>query len=114
MSTEKKEFVNALTKTGKPRARFTLKCNWNDGRQFTYRSDDNLKILVADKPGYSGLSEIEGLLIKFKAVKDLAEEAKIFDNTKPRGSDLVMHYVFGKVMLNELFIPGKIDVKYTI
>lgn len=92
-----------ITQKGKPRACFTLRCEFNDGNTFTYRSDINLENYK--KQGYKDIDEMDGLVLKFSGLKNLCHEAKIFDNSKPQGEDILMHFAMGRVLLNR--IPKK-------
>ncbi len=91
-----------LTKEGKIRAVYTLKCSFTDGNTFTYRSDDNL--IEFTKKGYKYISELDALVLKFSGIKDLIQDCKIFDNRKPVGEDLLLHYsgIIGKILINNL------------
>ena len=99
-STSEKQFKQTTTKTGKPRSRYTLKCEFNDGNQFTYRGDFLLN-QMADK-GYKNLNELDAIILKFTGLKALIHEAKIFDNSLPAGEDNLMHFAFSKVLKSSL------------
>lgn len=96
--------------SGKTRAVYTLKCKFNDGKQFTYRSDVNLE--KYNKIGYKNLDELEALVIKFTSLKSLIDECKLFDNRKPAGEDLLLHYAMGKVLLS--ILPNHCKLKGAI
>ena len=91
-----------LTKDGKIRAAYTLKCVFNDGNQFTYRSDVNLEDFT--KKGYKYITELDALVLKFSGVRDLIDDCKLFDNRMPVGEDLLLHYsgMIGKIVVNNL------------
>jgi len=91
-----------LTKEGKIRATYTLKCSFTDGNTFTYRSDDNF--IEFAKKGYKYLSELDALVLKFSAIKNMIQDSKLFDNRKPPGEDLLLHYsgIIGKIVINNL------------
>jgi hypothetical protein len=90
------------TKEGKARATFTLKCKFLDGNIFTYRSDVNLENY--NKQGYKGLSELEAIILKFTSIQGLILECRLFDNRKPSGENVLLHYsgVIKKVLFSNL------------
>lgn len=91
-----------ITKSGKARAVYTLKCKFNDGNVFTYRSDVNLSNYF--KQGYKNINELDAIILKFTSLQALIFECKLFDNRKPAGEDLLLHYsgAVSKVLLNNL------------
>ncbi len=95
--------LSTTTLQGKPRARYTLKCEFNDGNKFTYRSDLNHENYKTK--GYNQLSELDALVLKFSSLKETINDAKLFDNSLPTKEDLLLHYGIGKVLLN--ILPGK-------
>lgn len=95
--------TNAFTAKGKARSRYGMKVLFNDGNKFYYRGDDNLVEL--QKQQYKNITELEGLIITFKKLRDRIGEAYLFDNAKSRGQDLLMHYAIGKVLQNNLPNP---------
>lgn len=98
---EKKDQKRTLT--GKIRAAYTLRCEFNDGNAFTYRSDDALAKLAAR--GYKNVNELDALILTFTGKKNLIQDGKIFDNRMPHGEDLLLHYsgMLGKIVIN--FLP---------
>lgn len=100
--TDDTKLLGKVTKTGKIRAAYTLKCRFNDGNKFTYRSDNNLVNYV--KLGYKHLTELDALVLRFTSLQDLIQECKMFDNRKPAGEDLLLHYsgTISKILLNHL------------
>ncbi|MBS1635215.1 MAG: hypothetical protein JST26_04775 [Bacteroidetes bacterium] len=91
-----------ITRQGKIRATFTLKCKFNDGNRFTYRSDLNL--INYQKQGYKNLTELDALILKFTSLQQRIKECMLFDNRKPPGEDLLMHYsgTLSTVLTNDL------------
>lgn len=91
-----------ITQTGKTRAVYTLKCRFNDGNVFTYRSDVNLNNY--QKQGYKNINELDAIVLKFTSLQGLIFECKLFDNRKPAGEDLLLHYsgAVSKVLLSNL------------
>lgn len=107
--TVKQSLKQSTTLKGKQRAMLTLKVTWIDGNSFTYRSDDALTKLTNEK-GYKYIDQLDALVIIFGLKRQLIQEAQLFDNRKPQGEDLVMHYsgMIGKVLINNL--PKKYKV----
>ncbi len=91
-----------LTKSGKIRSRYTLKCEFNDGNTFTYRSDNCLAHY--HQKGYKSISELDALVLRFNELRKLLFDAKLFDNSKPKPEDLIMHFSgsISQVLINHL------------
>lgn len=100
--TGKNNLKGLITKSGKARAMYTLKCKFNDGNLFTYRSDINLANYF--KQGYKNIDELDAMVLKFTNLQELIFECKLFDNRKPPGEDLLLHYsgAVTKVLINTL------------
>jgi hypothetical protein len=101
-STDQAKLSGRVTRQGKIRAMYTLKCKFTDGNRFTYRSDLNL--LNYTKQGYKSINELDAILLKFTSLQQRIQECKLFDNRKPPGEDLVLHYsgVLSKVLISHL------------
>lgn len=100
--TDSNKLKGRITRSGKARAVYTLKCKFNDGNTFTYRSDVNLANY--QKQGYKTVSELDAIVLKFTSLQGLIFECKLFYNRKPAGEDLLLHYsgAVNKVLLNNL------------
>ena len=90
------------TRAGKIRATYTLLCEFNDGNTFTYRSDDALAEFT--NKGYKYITELDALLLKYKAHKNKLQDCKLFDNRLPKKEDLLLHYsgMLKKILINNL------------
>lgn len=100
-----------VTQGGKPRARWTMKCSFQDGNEFTYRDDDQL--IYFQSKGYKNISSLDALVLRFALVKKKSSMIEIFDNAMPPGHDRKVHFLAGRVMLNELLMPGT-QIRYNL
>ncbi len=95
-----------LTKTGKFRAAYTLKCEFKNGGNFTYRSD--VTLLKYQKEGFQEITELDAMVMLYLERRGLILKATLFNNAAPAPDDWYIKNV-GGVEVNRL--PLKLNGK---
>lgn len=90
-----------LTTNGNPVARYSMKCYFVDGREFTYRGDHTKRIMEKEK-NLRFRNEVEALVCKFNEVKQRIVTGVLYDNSLPASEAVLFKYSNGKILINRL------------